>query len=262
MSVSRTRNSKIEVTSFAFRLVATLGYSTTNTLLISAYVQYVSFIHGVCSQYSVSPPWIFAAIMTVINARHAGKQVSYLVDWIQADHGACTHSDTTGERFFHQTGWWWVVIVGYIISLSTLKTAARYFSMFLMTAGYCGTYIFRPVPHRLFLSDPWPVSSHVRIYADISMGGQCHPSTTGQTVRRNRPRQRVWQPWEFVRFVFCPLQAVSGIHIAHDWTRQGGILHLESKLGPSLPSVDDHRALCARVCEFPQLRCVLLFSTQ
>ena len=95
--------------------------------------------------------------MTVINARHAGKQVSYLVDWIQAEHGACTHSDTTGERFFHQTGWWWVVIVGYIISLSTLKTAARYFSMFLMTAGYCGTYLFRTVPHRLFLSDSWPV---------------------------------------------------------------------------------------------------------
>ncbi|KAH0829188.1 major facilitator superfamily domain-containing protein [Lanmaoa asiatica] len=80
-------------------LTATLGYSTTNTLLMAA------------------PPWVFTTIVTIINARHA---------------------DLTGERFFHQTAWWWVVMVGYIISLSTMKTAGRYFSLFLMTSGYCG----------------------------------------------------------------------------------------------------------------------------
>ena len=149
-------------------------------------------------------------------------------------------------------------MVGYIISLSTLKTAARYFSMFLMTAGYCGTYLFRLVVHRSFLSNSWRVSSRVRVYADIGVGGQCHPSTTGQTVRRNRPRQWVWKPWESVRFIFCPLQAMSSIHMAHDWTQQDELLHLESKLGPSLPSIGDHRALCARVCEFPQFRCVFV----
>ncbi|KAF8141262.1 major facilitator superfamily domain-containing protein [Boletus edulis] len=89
----------LSFTNFFPTLVATLGYSTTITLLVSA------------------PPWVFAAIVTVINARH---------------------SDVTGERFFHQTGWWWVVIIGYIISLSTMATAGRYFSMFLMTVGYCG----------------------------------------------------------------------------------------------------------------------------
>lgn len=46
--------------------------------------------------------------------------------------------DKTRERFFHQVGWWWVVIVGYIISLSTMSTGARYFSLFLMTTGFCG----------------------------------------------------------------------------------------------------------------------------
>ncbi|KAN0081222.1 Major facilitator superfamily domain containing protein [Tylopilus felleus] len=81
-------------------LAATLGYSTTITLLMTA------------------PPWVFSAILTIINARHA---------------------DVTGERFFHQTGWWWVLMVGYIISLCTMNTAGRYFSMFLMTAGYCGS---------------------------------------------------------------------------------------------------------------------------
>jgi MFS family permease len=80
-------------------LTSTLGYSTTVTLLMSA------------------PPWIFASICTLIGA------------W---------HSDKTGELFFHQTAWWWVVMVGYIISLSTMATAGRYFSLFLMTTGYCG----------------------------------------------------------------------------------------------------------------------------
>ncbi|KAF8839408.1 MFS general substrate transporter [Paxillus ammoniavirescens] len=80
-------------------LTATLGYSTTVTLLMAA------------------PPWILATISTLINAWNA---------------------DRTGERFFHQTGWWWVVMVGYIISLSTMATPGRYFSMFLMTTGYCG----------------------------------------------------------------------------------------------------------------------------
>ncbi|KAG9312027.1 major facilitator superfamily domain-containing protein [Chiua virens] len=89
----------LSFTNFFPTLTATLGYSTTNTLLMAA------------------PPWIFAAIATIINARHA---------------------DVTGERFFHQTAWWWVVMVGYIISLSTMATGGRYFSLFLMASGYCG----------------------------------------------------------------------------------------------------------------------------
>ena len=31
-------------------------------------------------------------------------------------------------------------MVGYIISLSTMATAGRYFSLFLMTTGYCGKF--------------------------------------------------------------------------------------------------------------------------
>ncbi|KAJ8591075.1 MFS general substrate transporter [Rhizopogon salebrosus TDB-379] len=80
-------------------LTSTLGYSTTVTLLMSA------------------PPWVFASICTLVGAWNA---------------------DRTGERFFHQTAWWWVVMIGYIISLSTMATGGRYFSMFLMTTGYCG----------------------------------------------------------------------------------------------------------------------------
>ncbi|GJJ12926.1 hypothetical protein Clacol_007173 [Clathrus columnatus] len=80
-------------------LAATLGFNTTNTLLIAA------------------PPWIFASVVCCVNALHA---------------------DRTGERFFHIAGWWWVVIIGYIIGLSTLVVGGRYVSMFLMASGYAG----------------------------------------------------------------------------------------------------------------------------
>lgn len=80
-------------------LAETLGYGTTVSLLLCA------------------PPWIWAAIACVVNA------------W---------HCDRTGERFWHLSIWWWGVIIGYIIGLSTMATGARYFSLFLMASGYAG----------------------------------------------------------------------------------------------------------------------------
>ncbi|KAJ7057688.1 MFS general substrate transporter [Mycena amicta] len=78
-------------------LTATLGFSTTISLLLAA------------------PPWILSAVLCCFNAWHA---------------------DRTGERFFHASALWWVVILGFIISLSTHNIGARYFSMFLMAGGY------------------------------------------------------------------------------------------------------------------------------
>lgn len=83
-------------------LTATLGYSTTVTLVMAA------------------PPWIFPAIVGLVNAWHA---------------------DRTGERFFHLTVWWWISILGYVVSLTTMLTAARYFSLFLMAVGYSGSML-------------------------------------------------------------------------------------------------------------------------
>ncbi|KAK7054437.1 hypothetical protein VNI00_003635 [Paramarasmius palmivorus] len=80
-------------------LTATLGFNTTISLLLAA------------------PPWIVATIMCCLNAWHA---------------------DRTGERFFHIAGWWWGVILGFIIALSTMNTAARYIAMFFMACGYVG----------------------------------------------------------------------------------------------------------------------------
>ncbi|KZS94139.1 MFS general substrate transporter [Sistotremastrum niveocremeum HHB9708] len=80
-------------------LTSTLGFNTTVSLLLAA------------------PPWIFATMVCLANA------------W---------HCDRSGERFFHIAGPWWGVILGFIISLATRVTGARYVSMFLMASGYAG----------------------------------------------------------------------------------------------------------------------------
>ncbi|KAJ7675707.1 MFS general substrate transporter [Mycena polygramma] len=85
--------------SFFPTLTQTLGFSTTISLLLAA------------------PPWVLASIICCVNAWHADK---------------------TGERFFHIAGWWWVVIIGFIISLCTMSTGGRYLSMFFMSFGYAG----------------------------------------------------------------------------------------------------------------------------
>ncbi|KAJ7485985.1 MFS general substrate transporter [Mycena galericulata] len=85
--------------SFFPTLTQTLGFSTTISLLLAA------------------PPWLVAGVICCLNAWHADK---------------------TGERFFHIAGWWWAVILGFIISLATPSVGGRYFSMFLMAIGYVG----------------------------------------------------------------------------------------------------------------------------
>ncbi|KAF7348198.1 Tartrate transporter [Mycena sanguinolenta] len=84
-------------------LTSTLGFDTTISLLLAA------------------PPWLIASVATCANAWHADK---------------------TGERFFHVAGSWWVVILGYIISLSTSNVGARYFGMFGMAIGFSMTAVW------------------------------------------------------------------------------------------------------------------------
>ncbi|KAF9073504.1 MFS general substrate transporter [Rhodocollybia butyracea] len=83
-------------------LTSTFGFNTTVSLLL------------------VAPPWILATILCCLNAWHA---------------------DRTGERFFHQTGWWWGACVGFIITLSTHNIGARYVSLFLMACAVLGSSI-------------------------------------------------------------------------------------------------------------------------
>ncbi|KAJ7503292.1 MFS general substrate transporter [Mycena galericulata] len=86
-------------------LASTLGFNPTISLLLAA------------------APWVLSATVCCINAWHADK---------------------TGERFFHLAVWWWGLIIGYIISLSTMSFAGRYVSMFLMACSSAGVAMLLP----------------------------------------------------------------------------------------------------------------------
>lgn len=84
-------------------LTQTLGFGYVPTLLMSA------------------PPWAFACLFSLANA------------W---------HSDRTQEKFFHITGPIVVGLIGFIISMATLNTAARYIALFLQASSYAGFIVF------------------------------------------------------------------------------------------------------------------------
>lgn len=90
-------NTSAAFTNFFPTIVDTLGYSERVTLLLSA------------------PPYVFAAILGILNS------------W---------HSDKTRERWLH-IAWPQVFCsVGFIIAASTMDTAARYTSTFMMMSVY------------------------------------------------------------------------------------------------------------------------------
>ncbi|KAG1743065.1 MFS general substrate transporter [Suillus lakei] len=85
-------------TSMSFRiffptLSATMGYNPTISLLLCA------------------PPWILGTATSFVVARH---------------------SDATGDRFWHIVGPLLVGIVGFMLAISTMNTAIRYLSLFIM----------------------------------------------------------------------------------------------------------------------------------
>ncbi|KNZ79845.1 hypothetical protein J132_08503 [Termitomyces sp. J132] len=84
-------------------LSATLGFNTTVSLLLCA------------------PPFLFAVIVSAFLSHH---------------------SDKVGERFYHIVGSYALGIVGFVIAISTMNTAARYVSLFLMAQSYAGFIVF------------------------------------------------------------------------------------------------------------------------
>ncbi|KAH9844126.1 MFS general substrate transporter [Rhodofomes roseus] len=84
-------------------LSATMGYSRTDTLLLCA------------------PPWGFATLVAFAVTRH---------------------SDKAGERFWHIAIPLVFGIVGFVIAASTMNTAARYVSLFLMAQSYAAFITF------------------------------------------------------------------------------------------------------------------------
>jgi hypothetical protein len=56
------------------------------------------------------------------------------------------HSDINGERFYHIAGPIAVGIVGYTMGASTMNTAARYFSLYVITYPLSsGNWLFNPL---------------------------------------------------------------------------------------------------------------------
>ncbi|KAL7418282.1 hypothetical protein Q5752_006738 [Cryptotrichosporon argae] len=84
-------------------LTGTLGFSYVPTLLMSA------------------PPWVFSVIVSMLNAWHA---------------------DRTQEKFWHITVPILFGLVGFIISMATEQTAARYVALFLQAQSYAGFIVF------------------------------------------------------------------------------------------------------------------------
>ncbi|KAJ4466499.1 MFS general substrate transporter [Lentinula aciculospora] len=80
-------------------LSATMGFNNTVTLLLCA------------------PPFAFASLAAFFLSRH---------------------SDQTKERFWHVASSFGLGIVGFIIAIATMNTAARYVSLFLMAQSYAG----------------------------------------------------------------------------------------------------------------------------
>ena len=90
------------VTNLFPTVVATLGYSDIDSLLLTV------------------PPYILAVIASFCNARHA---------------------DMTGERYFHVTVPLYFAIIAYIIAATTTAIGPRYFAMMLMPAGVYSGYV-------------------------------------------------------------------------------------------------------------------------
>ncbi|KAF2125662.1 MFS general substrate transporter [Dothidotthia symphoricarpi CBS 119687] len=84
-------------------LTGTLGFARIPTLLMSA------------------PPWAFACVVSLINAWHADRQQ---------------------ERFWHIVGPIIGGLVGFVISMCTTNTAARYVALFLQASAYAGFIVF------------------------------------------------------------------------------------------------------------------------
>lgn len=90
------------VTNLFPTVVATLGYSAVDSLLLTV------------------PPYILAVVTSFCNAWHA---------------------DRTGERYFHITLPLYFAVIAFIIAATTTTIGPRYFAMMLMPTGVYAGYV-------------------------------------------------------------------------------------------------------------------------
>ncbi|TBU48995.1 MFS general substrate transporter [Dichomitus squalens] len=132
-------------------LSATMGFNPTVTLLLCA------------------PPFVFTAIMAFAVSRH---------------------SDKTGERFYHITVPIFGGIVGFVIAICTMDTAARYVSLFLMAQSYAGFVVLYTWVSNSFPRPPSKRAVAVALVNAFSQlgnvaGSYVWPSAWGPTYRNS-----------------------------------------------------------------------------
>ncbi|KAJ7179202.1 MFS general substrate transporter [Mycena filopes] len=132
-------------------LTATLGYSPTVTLLLCA------------------PPFAIAALAAFLLARH---------------------SDKVGERCFHMISSFGLGVVGFVIAISTMNTAARYIALFLMAQSYAGFVVMYTWMSNSFPRPPSKRAVALALMNAFSQlgniaGSYVWPSTWGPTYRNS-----------------------------------------------------------------------------
>jgi sugar phosphate permease len=161
-------------------LTATLGYNPTVTLLL------------------VAPPFVCAAIVAFFWSRH---------------------SDRTQERFYHMSVSYVIGIIGFIISMCTMNTAARYLSLFLMEQSNPGIILLLTW---ISTSFPRPPSKRAVCFSLINsilqLGG-----IAGSYVWQSN-----WGPTYRYSYGIC--LAASSISIAMCWVFRQHLKTLNKKL--------------------------------
>ncbi|KAH7318061.1 major facilitator superfamily domain-containing protein [Stachybotrys elegans] len=171
-------------------LTRTLGFGYVPTLLMS------------------SPPWVFSCIVSLVNA------------W---------HSDKTQEKIWHITWPICMGIVGFVISMSTLNTAARYVALFLQAGSYAGFIVFYSWISSSF---PRPPAKRAVALALINAFSQLG----------NVAGSYVWAlPDNGFRSSYGIVLAMFGVTIAGCWAFRAILANLNRKLEAGEAAWETHR---------------------
>ena len=110
------------------------------------------------------------------------------------------HSDATGERFYHIVGPLLVGILGFVIAISTMNTAARYIALYvfcLILLPRHLAHLFPQLPHGLLLQ---------RLRHLLRLVLQLLTPPTRKARRRHRIHQRILPARQHRRLVHLALK--------------------------------------------------------
>ncbi|KAG2338758.1 MFS general substrate transporter [Suillus weaverae] len=155
-------------------LSATMGYNTTVSLLLCA------------------PPWVFSTIAAFTLSRYSDKKLKRYI-YFAASNG--------------------VTVLGFIISVCTMNTAARYFSLFLMAQVYAGYMVFWGWVNNTFAGEPAKRAVAVAIINGLGSIG----NITGSYVWQSQ-----WGPTYRYSYAVC----IATISVS---TGMLGVMHLHLK---------------------------------